>query len=144
MELEEKHTHIYTYIYIYIYRILLLGPSSPGLHMAESMSSDLSTLGPNVRILHILGAHGFYSNGLHTWGPTLGLQVCKEYLIWALKYGSRTYFGLLGAQGQGSVLVRYLDPLGVKLYEQKPLRTNTYTSPRVQIANSYGLRPQKP
>ena len=35
----------------------------------------------------------------------LGLQVCKEYILWGLKYLNRTYFGLFGATGVfGSVL----------------------------------------
>ena len=32
---------------------------------------------------------------------TLGLQVYKEYLLWALKYIDMTYFGLLGAPMKG-------------------------------------------
>ena len=30
---------------------------------------------------------------------TLGLQVCTEYLLWALKYVNMTYLGLFGALG---------------------------------------------
>ena len=39
----------------------------------------------------------------------LGLQVCKQYLLWGLKYINMTYFGLFGAQGyteQGNVRMK--------------------------------------
>ena len=60
---------------------------------------------------------GFYYKGLapledpvlvpSTWIPkvcgvmalSLGLQVCKEYLPWGLKYINVTHFGLFGATG---------------------------------------------
>ena len=42
--------------------------------------------------------------GLRPCGPKQGslslrLHVCKQYLLWALKYMDRTYFGLFGASG---------------------------------------------
>ena len=36
----------------------------------------------------------------HPQNPTLWLRVYKQYLLWALKYIDRTYFGLFGALGQ--------------------------------------------
>ena len=37
---------------------------------------------------------------------SLGLQVCKQYLLWYLKYINMTYFGLFGAPGNSGVQMK--------------------------------------
>ena len=52
---------------------------------------------------------------------TLGIQVCKQYLLWGLKYIHNTYFGLFGSPG---VVSPYLRPFRLMVAHIMPHRTS--------------------